>query len=259
MLSYQHLYHAGNPADVQKHALLAVMLDYLTRKEKPLTYIETHAGRGLYDLSAPEALKTGEAAQGVGRMEARFAADHPWRRLLGQVRALKGQEAYPGSPFLAALALRSGDRIHLAELHPQEHAALSYHLAPYDVSIRQEDGIAMALSLAPPTPRRGLVLIDPSWEIKTDYETIPKAVEDIARKWNVGIIALWYPILEARPHLPMLDRLQRAFPEALRHEVRFPPVREGHRMTGSGMFVVNPPWGLAEEAARITAIFNRKG
>ena len=133
MLSYQHLYHAGNPADVQKHALLAVMLDYLTRKDKPLTYIETHAGRGLYDLAAPEALKTGEAAQGVGRLEARFPADHAWRRLLDRVRDLKGQGAYPGSPFLAALALRPGDRIHLAELHPQEHAALSYHLAPYDV------------------------------------------------------------------------------------------------------------------------------
>jgi 23S rRNA (adenine2030-N6)-methyltransferase len=259
MLSYQHLYHAGNPADVQKHALLAVMLDYLTRKDKPLTYIETHAGRGLYDLAAPEALKTGEAAQGVGRLEARFPADHAWRRLLDRVRDLKGQGAYPGSPFLAALALRPGDRIHLAELHPQEHAALSYHLAPYDVSIRQEDGIAMALSLTPPTPRRGLMLIDPSWEVKTDYDTIPKAVEDIARKWNVGIIALWYPMLEAGLHVQMLARLQRSFPDGLRHEVRFPPVREGHRMSGSGMFIVNPPWGLAEEAARITRIFNRKG
>ncbi len=259
MLSYQHLYHAGNPADVQKHAVLAWMLDYLTRKDKPLTYIETHAGRGLYDLSAPEALKTGEAAQGVARMERRFAPDHPWRRLMDRTRALKGPDAYPGSPFLAALSLREGDRAHLAELHPQEHRALSYHLAPYDVSIRAEEGIAMALSLTPPMPRRGMVLIDPSWEVKTEYETIPKAVEDLVRKWNVGIVALWYPLLVSGAHLPMMTRLSAAFPEALRHEVRFPPVRDGHRMVGSGLFVVNPPWGLAEEAARITAIFRQKG
>jgi len=259
MLSYQHHYHAGNPADVHKHAALAWMLDYLTQKDKPLSYIETHAGRGLYDLTAPEALKTGEAAQGVERLEARFAPDHPWRRLLAQVRDLKGGNAYPGSPFLAALALRASDRIHLAELHPQEHAALSYHLAPYDVSIRQEDGIAMALSLTPPTPRRGLMLIDPSWEVKAEYETIPKAVEDIARKWNVGIIALWYPLLAMGAHNSMLERLAAAFPDALRHEVRFPPVREGHRMVGSGLFIVNPPWGLADETTRISRIFNRKG
>ncbi|MBL4916414.1 23S rRNA (adenine(2030)-N(6))-methyltransferase RlmJ [Szabonella alba] len=259
MLSYQHLYHAGNPADVHKHAVLAWILDYLTRKDKPLSYIETHAGRGLYDLSSPESLKTGEAAQGVGRMERHFAPDHPWRRLLDRARDLKGADAYPGSPFLAALALRESDRIHLAELHPQEHRALSYHLAPYDVSIRAEDGIAMALSLTPPTPRRGMVLIDPSWEVKTEYDSIPKAVEDLVRKWNVGIVALWYPLLLSGAHLPMMARLSAAFPEALRHEVRFPPVREGHRMVGSGLFVVNPPWGLAEETTRITAIFRQKG
>ena len=255
MLSYQHAYHAGNPADVQKHALLAAMLGYLTAKDKPLTYIETHAGRGLYRLDAPEALKTGEAAAGVTRMERLFAPDHPYRAALAEGRTRHGATAYPGSPLLAALALRPGDAMHLAELHPQEHEALAALMAPFGARVVKADGLAMALALAPPRPRRGLVLIDPSWEVKDDYATIPRFVAALHRKWNVGVIALWYPVLTDARHAPMLATLAAAHPEALRHEVAFPPVREGHRMVGSGLFVVNPPYGLAEEAARISALF----
>src|SRR6056297_1732939 len=104
MLSYQHHYHAGNPADVHKHAALAWMLAYLTAKDKPLSYIETHAGRGLYDLSDPAALRTGEAAQGIGRLERALPADHPYRRCLDETRMSHGPAAYPGSPLLAALS-----------------------------------------------------------------------------------------------------------------------------------------------------------
>lgn len=257
MLSYQHAYHAGNPADVHKHALLAAMLGYMTAKDKPLTYVETHAGRGLYRLDAPEAIKTGEAAAGVGRMERLFPADHPYLRALEHVRTLHGATAYPGSPLLAALALRPGDAMHLAELHPQEHAALDFLMARFGARVVKADGLGMALSLAPPTPRRGLLLIDPSWEVKEDYATIPRVIGALHRKWNVGVIALWYPILTDARHTAMLDALSAAHPDALRHEVAFPPVREGHRMVGSGLFVVNPPFGLGEEAARLSALFAR--
>ena len=255
MLSYQHIYHAGNAADVQKHALLAAMLDYLTAKDKPLTYIETHAGRGLYRLDAPEARKTGEAALGIGRLETAFPNDHPYRRRLAEVRGWYGADAYPGSPLIAALSLREGDRMHLAELHPQENAALKEVMAPFGAHVRREDGFAMALALAPPTPRRGMVMIDPSYEVKEDYAAIPRVVAAIRRKWNVGIVALWYPILTDARHLPMLAAMTAAAPDALRHEVSFGPAREGHRMVGSGMFVVNPPYGLDAEAARLTSIF----
>jgi 23S rRNA (adenine2030-N6)-methyltransferase len=254
MLSYQHIYHAGNAADVQKHALLASMLDYLAAKEKPLTYVETHAGRGLYRLDAAEARKTGEAALGIGRLEAAFPAEHPYRRRLAEVRGWHGVAAYPGSPILAALSLRDGDRMHLAELHPQEHAALTEVMAPFGARIAREDGFAMALALAPPVPRRGLVLIDPSYEVKEDYSAIPRFVATLRRKWNVGIVALWYPILTDARHLPMVGALSAAAPDAFRHEVAF-PAREGHRMVGSGMFIVNPPYGLEAEAARLSAIF----
>ena len=251
MLSYQHQYHAGNLADVHKHALLAVMLDYLTAKDKPLTYIETHAGRGVYDLASDAALKTGEAVAGVRAVEGRFAPDHPWRQRLAEARAMLGPEAYPGSPMIAALSLREGDVMHLAELHPQEHAALVAAAAPWGAHVHQRDGFELALALSPPTPRRGCMLIDPSWEVKADYDRVPEVMTRIAAKWNVGILALWYPLLSEGAHGTMLARLQAAFPDALRHEVRFPPARAGHRMVGSGLFVVRPPWGLAEHADQI--------
>ena len=260
MLSYQHHYHAGNPADVHKHALLAWMLGYLTAKDKPLSYIETHAGRGLYDLRDPAALRTGEAASGIGRLEPRLPADHPYRRCLDAARAAHGPSAYPGSPLIATQMLRPSDRLHLAELHLGEHARLTETLAAASATIRRQDGFDMALSLCPPSPRRGMVFSDPSYEVKDEYDTIPATLGQLARKWNVGVLVLWYPILADNRHRPMLDRLVHLFPAGLRHEVGFAPVRAGHRMTGSGLFVVNPPYGLAAEAARIAAtVFGAQG
>lgn len=255
MLSYQHIYHAGNLADVHKHALLCAMLEYMVQKDKPLTYIETHAGRGLYDLEADEALKTGEAAQGIARLGAVFPDDHPYCRRLSEVRARYGGAAYPGSPMLAALSLRDGDKMHLAELHPREHAALERSLAPWGAHVRAIDGFALAMAVCPPAPRRGLMLIDPSYEVKDDYDAIPRHMAAIHRKWNVGILVLWYPILTSGAHRAMLSALQAQFPEGFRHEVGFPPARDGHRMVGSGLFVVNPPFPLADEARMVGKVF----
>ncbi|OWU86249.1 protein involved in catabolism of external DNA [Oceanicola sp. 22II-s10i] len=254
MLSYQHAYHAGNLADVHKHALLAQALDYLVQKPKPLSYIETHAGRALYDLSGTEAQKTGEAAQGIAKVAGWFPAEHPYARALGAARAEGGATAYPGSPMIARTLLRDADRMHLAELHPQEHAALERAMPGADV--RKTDGLQMALSLCPPEPRRGLCLIDPSYELKDEYATMPKVVSQLHRKWNVGVIVLWYPILTNGAHKAMtgpLDALK--IDGARRHEVRFPPAREGHGMVGSGLYVVNPPWGLEEAARTLGARF----
>lgn len=253
MLSYQHGYHAGNPADVHKHALLCAMLDYMSAKAKPLSYVETHAGRGLYSLNAPEARRSGEAAAGIGRLRDGFAGDHAYTRALARVRARYGPDAYPGSPLLAAAMSRPGDAMHLAELHPQEHAALVRAMQGSGARVQRQDGFEMAMALCPPEPRRGLMLIDPSYEMKADYDRIPGLIGRLHRKWNVGVIALWYPILTSGAHLAMLAALD--LPGALRHEVGFAPVRAGHRMIGSGMLVVNPPWVLAAEAARLSALF----
>lgn len=255
MLSYQHIYHAGNLADVHKHALLAWTLDYLTRKDKPLTYMETHAGRALYDLGDAAALKTGEAAQGIERVHHWFDPDHPYTRTLTQIRTTHGPAAYPGSPLIAATILRAGDSIHLAELHPREHDALDLAMSPYPVKCHNRDGFEMAHAMTPPTPRRGMLLIDPSFEVKTDYDDIPRHISQWKRAWNVGIIALWYPILTSNAHAPMLKSLTNSHPDTLRHEVRFPAARPGHGMVGSGMFILNPPYGLDTEAARLAKKF----
>ena len=255
MLSYQHIYHAGNLADVHKHSLLAWMLAYLTRKDKPLSYLETHAGRAVYDLSDTPALKTGEAVQGIGRTRGWFGKDHPYGQVLDMVTREQGADAYPGSPLLAAKLLREMDSIHLAELHPGEFGALDLAMSPYPAKCYYRDGFEMAFALTPPTPRRGLMLIDPSFEIKTDYVDIPRHIGKLAKAWNVGIIALWYPILTSKLHQPMLSALMGAHPQALRHEVSFAPARPGHGMIGSGLFVINPPYGLKEEAAKLAAKF----
>jgi 23S rRNA (adenine2030-N6)-methyltransferase len=260
MLSYQHIYHAGNPADVHKHALLCWMLSYLTAKDKPLSYIETHAGRGLYMLDAPEAIKTGEAEAGIASLLRRggMAADHPYLAALAEVRAAHGPNAYAGSPLLAAMLLRPQDRLHLAELHPQEHSALEFAMSPYGARVYKQDGFAMAQAICPPDPRRGLLLIDPSYEVKSDYETIPDQIAKLHRKWNVGIICLWYPILTSGAHGQMVAALRaQNLPGALHHEVRFPPVRPGHRMVGSGLFIVNAPFGTEQEARRLSKLFSK--
>ena len=259
MLSYQHAYHAGNLADVQKHALLAWALNYLIQKDKPLTYIETHSGRGLYRLTAPEAEKTGEAAQGILAHAGWFPEDHPYARALHDCRVMNGDDAYPGSPLIAALTLRETDTIHLGELHPQEHAALTAALTPWGAKVYKRDGFELAQALTPPTPRRGLLLCDPSYEVKEDYEKIPRFFSTLARKWNVGTLMLWYPLLRDGPHRLMVNTLRAQHPDHLHHEVTFPPARPGHRMEGSGIFVVNPPYGLETQAKSLTSLFRQLG
>jgi 23S rRNA (adenine2030-N6)-methyltransferase len=258
VLSYQHAYHAGNLADIHKHALLAVALDYLAAKPKPLRYIETHAGRAIYDLSGPEALKTGEAAAGIERVEHWFDKNHPYARCLAAARAFRGPSAYPGSPFIASTLLRPDDGITLAEMHPQEVAELRHALPRADV--RAADGPQMALSICPPQPRRGMLLIDPSYELKDEWVTMPKLVAALHRKWSVGVIMLWYPILTSGAHKALIDALDQApIENAIRHEVRFAPARPGHGMIGSGLYVVNPPWGWDKAAAKLGKQFAALG
>lgn len=256
MLSYQHSYHAGNLADLHKHGLLAKALEYMTRKDKPVSYIETHAGRGIYDLRSHEAVKTGEAAQGIGAHSAWFGSDHPLTRVRSDLSKTRGRSCYPGSPAIAAGILRETDNLHLAELHPQENAALSSYFGRR-ANIHKQDGFDLAHALTPPNPRRGLMLIDPSYEVKSDYAAIPTHVRKLHKAWNVGVIMLWYPILTNGAHIPMVTALTSGFPDAWIHEVAFPPARPGHGMVGSGMFILNAPYGLDEEMRRLDRCFDR--
>ncbi|CUH63107.1 Ribosomal RNA large subunit methyltransferase J [Thalassovita autumnalis] len=260
MLSYQHIYHAGNLADVQKHALLCQMLAYLTVKDKPLNYFETHSGRGLYGLDAAEAVKTGEAAAGIDAVAGLgwFDAAHPYMQALQAVRDQHGPRSYPGSPLLARQLLRDQDRMSLAELHPQEHAALDDLFPRRQANVVKQDGYQMVMERTPPEPRRGLLLIDPAYEVKSEYDAIPGFVAKLHRKWNVGVIAIWYPVLTTGAHKPMLKALEALdLPKVLRHEVSFGPARQGHRMIGSGMIVVNTPFGTEKEAARLSSLYKK--
>lgn len=252
MLSYLHSFHAGNLADVHKHSVLAWVLAYLTQKTKPLSYIETHSGRALYNLTSVAALKTGEANRGILRSEVQswFDTKHAYRRVLAQVKAAHGPSAYPGSPVIAQSLLRPIDTMHLAELHPAEGEALR-RVMPKSAHIYLRDGFAMANALCPPMPRRGLMLVDPSYELKTDYDDMPQFFKRIAEKWEVGVLMLWYPILSEPAHLSMTRKLAQIFPDAIDHQVQFAAAQVGHGMIGSGLFLVNAPYGLDAELVRL--------
>ncbi len=259
MLSYQHIYHAGSLPDIHKHMVLAEILDLLVKKDKPLTYIETHAGRGYYDLSAPEAQKTGEAAEGIQRMLAEnwFPPTRPFMRVLQDTQRTKGANIYPGSAAIAEYYRRPGDKMHLMELHPAEIGFLQAAIKSSAVTIQKKDGFQALLALAPPEPRRGLVFIDPSYEIKSEYEDIPIFIGKLMKKWAVTTLCLWYPLLPARPHEPMVEALQDLLlPKSGLFEVEFsPPPERGNgwkALYGSGLFIANIPFGLEQKMEGIT-------
>ncbi len=241
MLSYQHAYHAGNAADLHKHSVLAELLARLTVKTRGISYVETHAGRGLYDLDAPEALKTGEAARGVEAVALDPAT--PYGRAVAAVRSELGPRAYPGSPMIARALLRPQDRITLMELHPAEHAALRAAMAGEGVAIHRRDGPAGVLALAPFRPRKGLVLVDPSYEVKAEYAGTAEFARALVAKWPEAAIVVWYPLLPAGRHRELLGGLGPL--RVLVDEVAFDPVPE-RGMTGSGLAIVNAPHGTRD-------------
>lgn len=253
MLSYQHAYHAGNPADVHKHAVLAELLTLLTAKDRGISYVETHAGRGLYDVSGEEALKTGEAAQGIAQVS--LNPDAPYAQALAAVRAQYGQTAYPGSPLIARHLLRPQDHITLMELHPAEHKALTANLpagqggAPNNpqIACHFRDGYEGVLALSPLTPRRGLVLIDPSYEVKSEYDQVVEFVRALHVKWPEAAIVVWYPVLRAGRHHTLLEGLSPLKPTL--SAVAF-SLKQGRGMTGSGLIIINPPFRTSEAIGR---------
>lgn len=242
MLSYQHIYHAGNAADVHKHAALCVVLKHLTQKDKPLTYLETHAGRGIYDLTSAEALKTGEAANGFLKLSKnKKLKHHPYFELQHRIQTEVGASLYAGSPFIAEALLRPTDSLHLMELHPREYEALYKFMRYPNTHLHHRDGYEGGLALCPPQPRRGILVIDPSFEVKTEYDKVADFLIELHKKWAQGVLFLWYPVLKENYHLPMIARLKEAnLPKFYHNEVRFPSVREG--MLGSGIIIINTPY-----------------
>jgi 23S rRNA (adenine2030-N6)-methyltransferase len=254
MLSYRHAFHAGSAADVLKHAVLVFTLRHLLKKPKALYVLDTHAGAGAYDLASAMALKTGEFRAGIAALMA--SGDEP-PALLGAylelVRAanLDGRlDVYPGSPILMRRLLRPCDRLELAELHPTDHDLLRARLESMArVRVERTHGLALLVARMPPPERRGLVLIDPSYEMKKDYEAVVRALARGHRQFPTGVFLLWYPVIDrGRVDSLLGDLAQTGIPAQYRIELCQRPDAPGLGLTGSGLIVVNPPWTLLNEA-----------
>jgi 23S rRNA (adenine2030-N6)-methyltransferase len=252
MLSYLHEFHAGNHADVFKHATLLAVLSQLKAKDKPLRYIETHAGAGGYDLRSATAQKNREYETGIGRVWNANAAPASVARWLGLVRAYNGGakiSRYPGSPWLARELLGPDDSVFLFELHPAEHRALHQKLAAdRRVTVLREDGLVGCVGLVPPPERRGLVFVDPSYEVEDESGKVLDALAKAHRRFATGVYAIWYPVIERR----WVQRFERAVKAAAigpidLYELVTASDGRGRGLTGSGMIVVNPPWNLRDE------------
>ena len=251
MLAYRHAFHAGNHADVLKHLVLVQVLRHMNRKEKPYWVIDTHAGAGGYPLHEASAQKNAEYADGIERLWSRKDAPEAVQDYLAQIRAFNTGGPllyYPGSPAIAHQLMRPQDKLRLFELHPTDHRVLDATFgAQPGVQVRCADGFVALKSLLPPQDRRAVVLLDPSYELKTDYAALRNTVSDALQRFAVGTYAVWYPVLQRRESHLLPQQLRRIAGQAdwldVRMQVREPDA-SGFGLLGSGMFLINPPWTL---------------
>jgi 23S rRNA (adenine2030-N6)-methyltransferase len=249
MLSYLHSFHAGNHADMLKHTALTLLLNKLKAKDKPFVYIDTHAGAGLYDLKGAEASKNSEFKDGINKL---LQAEGKLPELADYFACVRTHgKHYPGSPRIAADLLRADDRLILLELHNREVRELRKNLGKDPrVAIHHRDSFEGLIGLVPPQPARGLVLMDPSYEVVEDYD---KAIDILAAahaRWATGIYMLWYPILSRQRDQSriMRKRLQACrFGNLLLVELRIREQQEEFGMCGSAIAIANAPWQFAEQ------------
>ena len=250
MLSYRHAFHAGNHADVLKHIILIALARHLAQKDKPWWYIDTHAGAGFYSLDSGYATKLAEYETGIARLWERqdlppLAADY--LALIRQANPSGKMRHYPGSPWFAEQLLRDQDRMRLFELHTSDIELLgrNFHHLGNRAIVTLGDGLAGLKACLPPPSRRGLVLIDPSYEKKSDYSAVIASLKDSLTRFATGTYALWYPQLSRLEARDLPDRLKKLPAKSWLHAslcVTGPGSDKG--MYGSGMFFINPPWTL---------------
>ena len=245
-MNYRHIYHAGNICDVVKHAVLTLLLERLCMKESGFAVLDTHAGAGLYDLNDPRAQKTGEAAQGILRLLAAplIPELEGYTRVVHELNPDGGMRFYPGSPLLTQRLLRPQDRLVACERHPEEARDLN-RLFRDDkrVHIHERDGYEALTALLPPKEKRGLVLIDPSFEEPDEFGRLTQAVTTLAGRWPQGHAMIWYPVKER----PAIWRFHEALAATgvsglLTAEFIYEEETRHDRLNGSGFIFVNPPW-----------------
>lgn len=251
MLGYQHDFHCGNHADVIKHAVLVLLIQALQRKPKPLRVIDAHAGSGIYDLASPEVRRNAEYRTGINRLLAPGSVPGSLQPYLDTVHALNAEgplRRYPGSPEIARRLLRPDDHLELLELHPRAVTALRRELGGDPrVHIHARDSREGLPALLPPRERRGLVLIDPSYERKAEFEEVAGLLEACHRRWPAGTCLIWYPLITHQGPEHLVRKITRAgIPSVFGLELRLEP-RSFDGLQGSGLLVVNPPWGSDEQ------------
>lgn len=251
MLSYRHGFHAGNFADVLKHLVLIQLIDYLSKKDAPFCCIDTHAGAGAYPLDTGYALKNQEFLTGIGQLWQRSDLPDAVARYVALIKQANPQQLtrYLGSPLILQRLLRTKDRLCLYELHSAEVNVLRESVGnDKRVKIFHADGLKNALSLLPPTERRGLVLIDPSYEIKSDYTEVPKALIAMHKRFATGTYVLWYPVVN-RHYNHTLERCLKdsGIKNIQLFELGLCEDNSQHGMTASGLIIINPPWTLTAE------------
>jgi 23S rRNA (adenine2030-N6)-methyltransferase len=263
MFSYRHAFHAGSHADILKHLVMIHLVEYLQEKPGALTIVDTHAGAGIYSLVDGFATVSKEADEGIYRLE-KFAEKNSLSpgvaHYLECIRAENSEgniSIYPGSPFILARLLRPQDRLKLFELHPKEIDILRHNIGELkqakQIDIYAEDSFARLKGLMPPPSRRGLVLIDPSYEDKQDYRYLETAMDEALQRFATGCYAIWYPCLSRRESASLPDRMKKiatAHKRSWLHaELRVENAPKERRLQASGMFIFNPPWTLEKELA----------
>ncbi len=263
MLSYRHAFHAGNFADVLKHSVLTLVLDYMTRKEKGFHYIDSHSGAGMYQLADEFAQKTGEYKGGIAKLineQNLPEALQPYIDLISEFNPNSEKsdlDLYPGSPAIAKRFMRRQDSTHLFELHSTDIQHLNDFCYRWKkVFVNQSDGYQGVLGLLPPPSRRGVVLIDPPYELKEDYQKAVNTIIKAYKKFATGTYILWYPVVKRE----LVEEMKSAFTNKesnsdmknlLQLEFCLSNDTDEYGMTGTGLFIVNPPWQLATQMTEV--------
>jgi len=263
LLSYRHSFHAGNHADVVKHIVQSLILESLKNKEKPFVYHDTHSGVGRYDLTHEWSEKTGEYKQGIARVWQQNESPEELTEYLNAVQQLNtGSELryYPGSPRIARAQLRDQDRMVLTELHPSDYPLLEQEFhRDRQVKIHKDDGFKILKGSLPPKERRGLVLIDPPYELAKEYRDVVTAIAQSHKRWATGIYAIWYPVVNRCDIDDMLDGLKSlGIRKILQIELGVAPDSNERGMTASGMIVINPPWKLEKQMEQVLPYLKQK-
>ncbi|PVZ68435.1 23S rRNA (adenine(2030)-N(6))-methyltransferase RlmJ [Pelagibaculum spongiae] len=266
MLSYRHSYHAGNHADLIKHLVQTLLIEKLKTKDKPFIYIDTHSGGGLYDLASEQANKTGEYHDGIAKLVNRGFSKSmplPFAELVRELNAdQKKLRFYPGSPLIAQKLLRPQDKLLLMELHSKEVEVLQKNLqGDRRTRVLNQDGFASLIGALPPKPARGMVLIDPSYELKEDYYHLVETITDSVKRWPTGTFAIWYPILGKQRDRSgwLLRKLEKICQSNLLvAELTVDEQQPEFGMHGSGMAIINAPYQLDQNIEKHLELIHPK-